>query len=662
MGKKSDFNPVFFLMLPVFLLTMCGKKSHEPKSRSENTSTLTISILLDSALQNNNNRQAEKQISKARNLAENSGSDSLLLGVLEADSQLNYRKGEKDIFKKKNVQISKQAHQKKLRHIEAKSLFNIGNYYFEQSRYDSAYFYYTQSKDAALGVKDYKRVSSNMVNMAIIQTTVGDYNGSEQTSIEGLKITPDSCKNIKLSFYNNLGVISDELGDYKESLLWYDKALQLSKDSLQKLVFLNNMALVYKNENNFSKALHYLQQAEQMSDKNKFPDYDAMVQDNLGYIKYKNHQNAALEILLTAYGERQKIGNISGLIASELHLSEYWSEHDNLMETEKYALHALQNTYRVKDIKNRLKVLSMLSKKFPQKGYITTYIRLSDSIMLANRKWKNQLTKIKYRTEEKDKENTGLKSENLNQKLLLQKQSIRNLITGFVILLLFIFVCSLLLYLYQSKKIQKQKLWIEKLKAQEEEKSKIAMMLHDDLASDLLLGLQKGELLQKKNANIEWDILLDHFEMAYEKVRKTSQGFSTVDFEKISFEKKILSLAYEYQNSTHISIDINNIDVIYWQKCPHEMKLSLYRIIQEAFNNTVKHSDASNITVTFNRSGKKIILHIIDNGTSSNRNENILGLGLSHTEIRVKELGGNIAVNQKQTGWEVYLEIPFEYE
>jgi tetratricopeptide (TPR) repeat protein len=350
-------------MLPVFLLTMCGKKSHEPKSRSENTSTLTISILLDSELQNNNNRQAEKQISKARNLAENSGSDSLLLGVLEADSQLNYRKGEKDIFKKKNVQISKQAHQKKLRHIEAKSLFNIGNYYFEQSRYDSAYFYYTQSKDAALGVKDYKRVSSNMVNMAIIQTTVGDYNGSEQTSIEGLKITPDSCKNIKLSFYNNLGVISDELGDYKESLLWYDKALQLSKDSLQKLVFLNNMALVYKNENNFSKALHYLQQAEQMSDKNKFPDYDAMVQDNLGYIKYKNHQNAALEILLTAYGERQKIGNISGLIASELHLSEYWSEHDNLMETEKYALHALQNTYRVKDIKNRLKVLSMLSKK-----------------------------------------------------------------------------------------------------------------------------------------------------------------------------------------------------------------------------------------------------------------------------------------------------------
>lgn len=662
MGKKSDFNPIFFLLLPVFLLTMCGKKSHEPKLKSENTSIPIISVLLDSALQNSNNRQAEKQVLKAYNLAKSCHNDSLILGVLETESQLDYRNGEKDIFKKKNLQISKQAHQRRLYNIEAKSLFNIGNYYFEQSRYDSAYFYYTQSKDASITIKDYKRISSNMVNMAIIQTTVGDYNGSEQTSIEGLKITPDSCKNIKLSFYNNLGVISDELGDYKESLLWYDKALRLSEDSLQKLVFLNNMALVYKNENNFSKALYYLHKAEQMSDKNKFPDYDAMVQDNLGYVMHKNHEINALETMLAAYSERHKMGNISGLIASELHLSEYWSDHANLVETENYALRALQNTYRVKDVKSRLKILSLLSKNFPHKGYVGIYIRLNDSVTLADRKWKNQLTKIKYRTEEKEKENTGLKSENLNQKLLLQKQSIRNLITGFVILLLFIFVCSLLLYLYQSKKIQKQKLWIEKLKAQEEEKSKIAMMLHDDLASDLLLGLQKGELLQKKNANIEWDILLDHFEMAYEKVRKTSQGFSTVDFEKISFEKKILSLAYEYQNAAHIHIDIQNIDLIDWQRCPHEMKLSLYRIIQEAFNNTMKHSNASYIKVAFDKSAGRIIINITDDGTLESGKDAIPGVGLSHMQARVKELGGRIQIDQKQTGWKLCLEIPFEYE
>lgn len=662
MGKKSDFNPIFFLLLPVFLLTMCGKKSHEPKLKSENTSIPIISVLLDSALQNSNNRKAEKQILKAYNLAKSSHNDSLILGVLETESQLDYRNGEKDIFKKKNVQISKQAHQKRLYHIEAKSLFNIGNYYFEQSRYDSAYFYYTQSKDASITVKDYKRISSNMVNMAIIQTTVGDYNGSEQTSIEGLKITPDSCKNIKLSFYNNLGVISDELGDYKESLLWYDKALRLSEDSLQKLVFLNNMALVYKNENNFSKALYYLHQAEQMSDKNKFPDYDAMVHDNLGYIMHKNHEINALETMLAAYSERHKTGDISGLIASELHLSEYWSDHANPVETENYALRALQNTYRVKDVKNRLKILSLLSKNFPHKGYVGTYIILNDSVTLADRKWKNQLTKIKYRTEEKDKENTDLKSENLNQKLLLQKQSIRNLITGFVIILLFIFVCSLLLYLYQSKKIQKQKLRIEKLKAQEEEKNKIAMLLHDDLASDLLLGLQKGEQLQRNNADKELSVLLDYFETAYEKLRKTSQGFSTVDFDKISFEKKIHSLAYEYQNAVHMHIDIQNIDIIDWQRCAHEMKLSLYRIIQEAFNNTMKHSDASYIKVAFGKSAGRIMINITDDGTLENGKDAIQGVGLSHMQARVKELGGTIQIGQKQTGWELRLEIPFEYE
>lgn len=660
MGKKSDLNPVFFLLLPVFLLTMCGKKSHEPKLRPESNSTLTISILLDSALQNNNERQAEKQISKARDLAKSSHNDSLILGVLETESQLDYRKRKKDLFKNKNIEISKQAHQKKLYRTEAKSLFNIGNYYFEHSRYDSAYFYYTQSKDAALAVKDYKRVSSSMVNMAIIQTTVGDYNGSELTSVEGLKITPDSCKNIKLSFYNNLGVISDELGDYKESLLWYDKALQLSEDSLQKLVFLNNMALVHKNVNNFSKALYYLGQAGKMSDKKRFPDYDAMVQDNTGYLRFKDHKSDALETMLAAYGERQKMGDISGLIASEIHLSEYWRDHADLVETENYALRALQNTYRIKDVKNRLKILSLLSKNFPHKGYVGPYIRLNDSVTLADRKWKNQLTKIKYRTEEKDKENTGLKSENLNQKLLLQKQSIRNLVAGFVIILLFIFVCSLLLYLYQSKKIQKQKLRIEKLKAQEEEKNKIAMLLHDDLASDLLLGLQKGEQLQKNNADKELSVLLDYFETAYEKLRKTSQGFSTVDFGKISFEKKIQSLAYEYQNAAHIHIDIENIDAINWQTYSTEKKISLYRIIQEAFNNTMKHSNASNIKVSFDKSAGRIIINITDDGTLENGKDVVQGVGLSHIETRVKELGGGIRIDKKQTGWELYMEIPYE--
>ncbi|MCY1660123.1 tetratricopeptide repeat-containing sensor histidine kinase [Chryseobacterium sp. SL1] len=658
---RTFLKSLFYFFLAL-LWVQCSDHADKTKSivLTDKQTIKEILQILKKASQNSDSVAVKRQLQTAEKLCLQIQNDSLLLKVRELRSQLYYSSGDKEKFKAENRSIISFARQKGLKKIESKSHFNIGNYYFEQSRYDSAYAEYAQSKALAVVVKDYKRAASCKANMAIIQTTVGDYNGSEQTSVEGLKLVPTSEKNIKLSLYNNLGVVSDELGEYDDAVHWYFEALKLSDDSLQKLVFNNNIGLVYKNKSNFAKALPYLKKAQDFSDNIRYPDYAAMAEDNLGFVKHKLKQPDALEIMGKAYDKRKKINDLSGIIASELHLAEYWKDQENIPESVKYLESALNNTLIVKDIKNRIKVLSFLSEMTGQRNHISEYIRLNDSIQLSGRQWKNQFAKIRFRTEEKEKENDVLKNENLKQKLDLQKQHYKNQRYILISLLLFVLVISLSIYLYQFRKIQKQKLWIQKIKAGEEEKNKMSMLLHDDLAGEVLLGLQKGEKLIRKTQNEDWKPILDSFENVYEKMRKISQGYSSTDFEKIPFEKKLLSLVYEYQQAGNYTITVSGMETIEWSAILREIKVAILSIIQEAFTNVLKHSNADQVTLDF-RSGKKCIrIHISDNGTPLQHNNPEKGVGLKHLETRIMEMGGTLHIAGDETGWNLQIEIPYE--
>ena len=637
-----------------------SKKNSESTGVRNGHTIKKIQQIIKTVSQNDDPVFVKKQLKIAERLSQHINNDSLSLKIREAYSQLNYSLGEKEKFKLENTEIISIAHQKGFRKIESKSHFNIGNYYFEKSSYDSAYIEYSRSKNLAISVKDFKRASSCMANMAIIQSTVGDFYGSEQTSVEGLEIVPLTENGIRLSLYNNLGVVSDELGEYDDAVHWYFEALKLSKDSLQKLVFNNNIGLVYKNKGNPAMALSYLRKAKNFSDSVKYPNYEAMVEDNQGFVKHQLKQQNALEIMIRAHDQRTKLNDLSGMIASELHLAEYWKDNGNIPRSLKYLESTLKHTFLIKDNKNRIKALSLLSEMTGEKKYFSQYIKLSDSSQLSGRQWKNQFAKIRFRTQEKEKENNALKTENLKQKLDLQAQHYKSLIYIFILLLLLLLVISLAAYLYQSKKIQKQKLWIQKIKAQEEEKNKMSMILHDDLAGEVLLGLQKGERMIKKTQDKDWEPILDLFENVYEKMRKISQGYSSTDFEKIPFEKKLLSLAYDYQQAGNCIIKISGMENIYWEDCLKEIKISILSIIQEALVNILKHSNATEAILDFRSDKKYILISVSDNGTPTQHNQTEKGIGLKHMETRITEMGGSLDIMKDETGWKLQIEIPYE--
>jgi signal transduction histidine kinase len=61
---------------------------------------------------------------------------------------------------------------------------------------------------------------------------------------------------------------------------------------------------------------------------------------------------------------------------------------------------------------------------------------------------------------------------------------------------------------------------------------------------------------------------------------------------------------------------------------PPEVQIAFYRIAQEIFNNIVKHSGASNVTVTLKSTSDHVLLDIIDDGVGFDVENTPPGIGM----------------------------------
>jgi len=78
---------------------------------------------------------------------------------------------------------------------------------------------------------------------------------------------------------------------------------------------------------------------------------------------------------------------------------------------------------------------------------------------------------------------------------------------------------------------------------------------------------------------------------------------------------------------------------------PLEVKQDLYRIVQEALHNTVKHSRASQIELRLDQMDGKVTIEVCDNGKGFDTSSSFPGhLGLHSMQERVKSLGGELRI------------------
>jgi signal transduction histidine kinase len=100
----------------------------------------------------------------------------------------------------------------------------------------------------------------------------------------------------------------------------------------------------------------------------------------------------------------------------------------------------------------------------------------------------------------------------------------------------------------------------------------------------------------------------------------------------------------EVSRRSEIEVDVQSENVS--DDLPDEYRICIYRLVQEALSNAVRHSGAKNATVSLRQSPHTIIVRVSDDGRGF-RSQRARGLGLLGMEERVKRLSGTLTAESK---------------
>ena len=196
----------------------------------------------------------------------------------------------------------------------------------------------------------------------------------------------------------------------------------------------------------------------------------------------------------------------------------------------------------------------------------------------------------------------------------------------------------------------------EKIKAKFEEREKISLELHDGIANEigaLKVAITSEEIFDKNNINS----IVDKIDNLYNEVRDLSHELNPDRILDVEFTQLINSLCLMVEKNgikttknILISKKINGLD--------DSVLLSIYRILQEAMNNVVKHASATEIQVDIVELEEELLLQIKDNGVGFSKNNSRSGIGLKNIEKRVEVLKGKFEINSSGKGVSLEIKLP----
>jgi len=218
-----------------------------------------------------------------------------------------------------------------------------------------------------------------------------------------------------------------------------------------------------------------------------------------------------------------------------------------------------------------------------------------------------------------------------------------------------------------NKKLQKYALTNEKL-AQTQERNRLARELHDTLAhtlSSTSVQLEAIKALFDRNPDQAKQMLAQTLENTKNGLAETRRALVDLRSSELeaygltqAIKNTVLSAAERGGFTAEFHME-KNLDVL-----PDDISHSLYRIVQEAVENILRHSNASKASISMISDGNKIKLSIIDNGKGFNpktiKKEN---LGVRGMRERVEMLGGTFDIQSNEnTGTEITITIEINYD
>jgi len=369
-----------------------------------------------------------------------------------------------------------------------KEYHRLGYYYSLEKKSDSAYFYYKKSKEAYAKVGDSLKVGEILKEISIIESDYQLYYKSDSTAIEALRYLRGRKIKTITSLYNCLGINSRNQKKYVESEKYYDKAIELTKDSIRKIRYLNNKAYryfylaMYSEANKIYKSLDLSMFSGQIPKKLK-----AKIIDNYAYSRFLAKEDIDVSEFFKAQKIKKEVKDFDGLITNYSYLSDFY-KNKNMKISLSYAYRMYELSKNKKFINGRIEAIDrilFLEKEGNKKKLYNERIKIKDSIVDAERESQNKFVKVVYNFEEEKNKRlraeTSLakeESKRLEQNLILEQQKSQKQLWIFIGLTTFL--GFIVYFFYKRNKTKKEKI-IEVYKTE----TRLAKKIHDELANDV---------------------------------------------------------------------------------------------------------------------------------------------------------------------------------
>lgn len=553
--------------------------------------------------------------------------------------------------------------------------------YYYKHNYKKAIEYAVRNITIGEKKGDDKLLAKTYNNLASANNESGNYKAAIEYSLKCLDLTEKINDSTGLPL-RNLTVSNTyyNLRQYDKSVYYSKKAIEFGKqfnNSFAVLMGLNNMAAAYAGQHKIDSAISFEKQQYKLAqeEEDTMTMYYALVNlcqnhfingNPAGVEKY----SAILNSIIPEITDKKAIAEIYNVKALRLMLrKEYVSAKAELDSGIVFALRenadALGNLYQTYS-----KFYFIQSRIKEAEDYAYKYDSLQTAANIKELNFYIEDLSVQYETEKKESQ-IKLQQAQLKQKSVLNY----SLIAGASAML----VIFLLVYRSYKSRQKLQQLRIGELenekqlaataavlKGEEQERTRLAKDLHDGLGG-MLSGIKyslsnmKGNLIMTPDNAQALERSIDMLDGSIREMRRVAHNMMPEVLVKYGLDTALKEFCNDIDNSGVLDVNYHAIGVT-GMSLDQSIAITIYRIVQELVNNTIKHAGATHILVQLHRSEpeKLLTLTVEDDGRGFDTDtlKEAAGIGWKNIRSRVEFLKGKIDVTSGiNNGTSVLIEI-----
>ncbi len=622
-----------------------------------------------------------------------SGKDTAVISAYIGLSNLYYFKGQQDsaiYYSSLGIKLAKANRNYELTRL----LLSAAKSYYMKSINDSALLYLNEANPFLAKESTANKLMYNTI-LASVYLDESRTDEALQLFINSAKILeqPEN-KNLKhklFAAYGNIGQTFLREKEYIKAEEYLDKAMKMkeyAENKSQLIQIYHKYFIIYSSTNQLDKAQVVMDSAMAISNIVNNLELKQGVYVNFGRLyELRSEYQKAKDYYLIGLKLTDSINNNSYRSRILNNLSSVSNWLNQMADAEKFAVEALRFAKEINSFEDlnyaysNLKLAEIYKGNYKQAlAFAQLEFAYADSLSSTASKENVRQLEAKYQTEKKEKEIADLTLAKTANELALVTRNRFILIGGLSALSLVIILA--LLYrnskqknliaekenIYQQEQIkflerQQQVVSLQSMvNGQETERTRIAKDLHDGLGGLFSTVKMHFSTLQHEQQELQTNPL---FSKSYELINTASEEVRRIAHNmmpEVLLKMGVVQATQELCNS----ISAGKLLQVSMQSYGMEKRLNasteimLFRIIQELLNNIIKHAQATEAIVQFNRDGNRLSVTVEDNGRGFNLKDadEKITAGLSSVQSRVQYLNGQISIDsQNEIGTTVMMDF-----